>query len=120
MSSVRTLPPRSPRGMPLGERLLSMVVLDPDTGCLLWDRATNEKGYGYISVNGRMRRAHIVAWELWVGPVPEGLVLDHFVCSRRACIIPRHLKPSTQAANLHRSPLVIWNRRKREQLAAAA
>ena len=34
-------------------------------------------GYGQISVNGKMQLAHRVAYELLVGPIPEGMSLDH-------------------------------------------
>lgn len=46
-------------------------------GCWEWGAAANSHGYGHISVDGRMRPAHRVAWELTNGPIPEGMDLDH-------------------------------------------
>jgi hypothetical protein len=34
-------------------------------------------GYGLVSVGGKQQRAHRVSYELFVGPIPTGLVLDH-------------------------------------------
>lgn len=45
--------------------------------------------------------AHRVAYELWVGPIPEGMELDHR-CKVRACINPAHLEPVTHAENMRR------------------
>jgi hypothetical protein len=45
-----------------------------------------------------MRRAHRVAFEWLVGPVPKGLVLDH-LCRNRGCVNPSHLEPVTQQVN---------------------
>ena len=42
------------------------------------DRSRNADGYGQVSWGGRSRLAHRVAFEAFLGPVPVGLVLDHF------------------------------------------
>jgi hypothetical protein len=49
----------------------------------------------------RSSDAHRVAYELLVGPVPDGLVLDH-LCRNRACCNPAHLEPVTMRENLRR------------------
>jgi len=46
-------------------------------------------------------RAHRFAYELLVGPIPEGMDLDH-VCGVRLCVWPEHLEPVTHAENLRR------------------
>ncbi len=46
--------------------------------------------------------AHRVAYELAIGPVPDGLVVDH-LCFNRACVRPGHLEPVTQQENVMRA-----------------
>lgn len=76
------------------ERALRAVeVVD---GCWIWPN-TNGRGYGYFGD----RRAHREVWEFLVGPLPEGMVLDHG-CRTTACVNPAHLEPVTQAVNMQR------------------
>lgn len=89
-----------PKGMTLLERLLRLTVPEPNTGCWLWMGAVGHKGYGSIwdGSKGRFVRAHRVSYELHVGPIPEGLQIDH-LCRVRCCINPNHLEPVTQSVN---------------------
>lgn len=81
--------------------------------CHPWLAAVGTGGYGYFFINGRMRSAHIVAWEFTNGPTPSGQELDHEchnsavrngtcragVCSHRTCCNESHLKPKTRLAH---------------------
>jgi hypothetical protein len=65
-------------------------------------------GYGQFRVRPRTLRAHVIAYTLLVGPVPEGMVLDH-LCRNPPCVNPAHLEPVTQGTNSRRgmAPTVI-------------
>jgi hypothetical protein len=67
-------------------------------GCWVWNGPVFN-GYGYMKVAGRVRGAHRVSYELFVGAVPEGLQLDH-LCRNRACLNPAHLEPVTMVENV--------------------
>lgn len=76
-------------------------VGEPDD-CWLWLGSTNgSNGYGRLGRRPTWHLAHRYAYEQAVGPIPEGLVLDH-LCSVRLCCNPAHLEPVTQAENLAR------------------
>ena len=68
-------------------------------GCWKWDGAIASHGYGVLNVNGRIKRAHRVAWELLNGPIPERAVVLHS-CDTPSCVNPLHLSIGTQAQNL--------------------
>lgn len=69
----------------------------PD-GCWLWTGA-KIKDYGIIHVRGRKNvRTHRVAYELLVGPVPDGLELDH-LCRNPPCCNPAHLEAVSHKVN---------------------
>jgi hypothetical protein len=72
----------------------------PDLGpCWVWTAMTRA-GYGQFRV-ARHMAAHRFAYELMVGPIPDGYDLDH-LCRNRACVRPDHLEPVTRRENLRR------------------
>lgn len=85
------------------ESLLAAVAEVTDSGCWLVRRRTLA-GYGQVVRSGRPRLAHRMSYELFVGPIPEGLDLDH-LCRNRPCCNPEHLEPVTRRENLMRSPI---------------
>lgn len=60
-------------------------------------------GYGVIQRRGKQRLAHRLSYEAFVGPIPDGLQIDH-LCRVRACFNPEHLEPVTARENILRSP----------------
>lgn len=93
------------------ERLLNKIMrVPPPDGivgeCRLWTGHCNEKGYAKIQFNRKSRRASRVAYELFVGPISEGLVIDH-TCRRRNCVNPDHLEPVTQWINVLRGKAAV-------------
>lgn len=81
------------------EWLLSRVRCDEvGTGCCYWTAGTNTRGYGKANLNGKPVMAHRVAYQLFVGPIPDGLTIDH-LCRVRGCVNPLHLEPVTRREN---------------------
>lgn len=66
--------------------------------CWEWGASTDSPGYGRVWVDGRMRPAHRVAWELTNGPIPDGMFLDHR-CGNHRCVNPDHLRVVTPGQN---------------------
>lgn len=93
-------------------RFMDKVSPEPNSGCWLWMAALNHKGYGVFEGRANKKQmAHRFAFEWHIGPIPEGLELDH-LCRVRCCVNPRHLEPVTKLENLRRSAVGIVNRSK--------
>lgn len=82
----------------------SKVDKDAGSGCWLWMACTNRGGYGVFTSKeyGRARLAHRVAYGMSVGPIPDGLTLDH-LCVNPPCVNPVHMEPVTLAENRARA-----------------
>lgn len=72
--------------------------------CWLWRGQVSRAGYGQFRVArpDRMLLAHRWSYAHHVGPIPEGLELDH-LCRVRQCVNPAHLEPVTPRENQRRS-----------------
>ena len=87
---------------------------DRSSDCWLWTAGRFPQGYGQFKLDGRPQAAHRVAYELVVGPIPEGLELDHTChngdescqggdgCRHRRCVNPAHLEPVLHVENIRR------------------
>lgn len=74
------------------------------SGCWIWAGYISAKGYGRMRTQSGPQQtigAHRVAYELLVGPIPEGLTIDH-LCRNRGCVNPEHLEVVTQRENTRR------------------
>ena len=99
-----------PKPRPVMERLMAKIEID-ENGCWMWTGSTSgsKPGYGQIYVHGQPRpiATHRVAYEELVGPIPEGLELDHLCYlpsgySNRLCCNPEHLELVTRSRNAFR------------------
>lgn len=82
-------------------------LTDRSGPCWLWLGQKDRLGYARIQMptgkrGGKSCLAHCVSYELFVGPIPEGLELDHVKdrgCTSRACVNPAHLEPVMHREN---------------------
>lgn len=86
---------------------------DNESACWIWQKALDRDGYGVIQAI-RRDSAHRVAYLAFVGPIPDGRVLDHTChstdafcpggndCLHRRCVNPAHLEPVTVGENTQR------------------
>lgn len=97
-----------PAHMPLAEQLASKYVEGP--GCWEWTGALSHtrKGPAYPEFTRRVEpgkyrvfKGHRAMYELHVGPIPEGYVVDH-LCENTRCVRPDHLRAVTQRENILR------------------
>lgn len=78
--------------------------VDASGDCWLWTAALNHHGYGSWSsrrLNLGTRAAHRIAWMWLVGPIPNGMQIDH-LCRVRNCVNPDHLMLATPGENVRR------------------
>jgi hypothetical protein len=67
--------------------------------CWEWTGRLDRDGYGHFGKHGRL--VHRMLWELLVGPIPDGLQIDH-LCRNRKCVNPDHLEPVSSLENTRR------------------
>jgi len=82
-------------------------ILVNENGCWIWQRWIDIGGYGRLYLGAsknwyqREIKVHRFIYELFNGPVPKGLEIDH-LCRVRACCNPHHLEAVTHSTNLLR------------------
>lgn len=74
--------------------------------CWEWTRATDGKSrgreYGRVKRGGKVWLTHRYAWEQLVGPIPDGMTIEH-ICRNKRCVNPDHLELLTLAENGRRN-----------------
>lgn len=71
--------------------------------CWIWIGGLGNDGYAGIKDGDKRVGAHRWAYEFYIGPIPEGMYLDHFKCGRTDCVNPNHVRPVTPRENVLRS-----------------
>jgi len=86
--------------MPAHQSRFEKFISQHPSGCWNWTGAKTAKGYGRFHLGGN-KHAHRVSYEIYKGPIPNGLVLDH-LCRNPNCVNPDHLEPVTLVENIQR------------------
>jgi hypothetical protein len=77
--------------------------VDESSGCWLWKGYVGKRGYAVYTklIDGKRPIAHRYVYEALIGPIPEGMTLDH-LCGHPSCVNPEHLEPVTLRENVLR------------------
>lgn len=83
----------------LAARLDTGSIPEPNSGCFLWIRTVNNRGYGQITYRGRPILAHRAAWEVaHAKKIPAGALVLHS-CDNPSCVNPSHLRLGDASEN---------------------
>ena len=100
----------------LPDTIANKIDFGPD--CWLWMGATQSRGYGSLSIDGRAWLAHRAVYTLLVDEIPDGLTLDH-LCLVKRCVNPSHLEPVSASENKRRQTQSITHCLRGHELSGA-
>lgn len=80
------------------KEFFSNIKFNESNWCWEWK---NAKIYGYFRLNGKKTVCHKISYQLFIGPIPQGLELDH-LCRNMKCCNPEHLEAVTHKENVLR------------------
>jgi hypothetical protein len=83
----------------LRARLQQDILVNNESGCWEWQAGANAEGYGYLTHQGVLYRAHRAAWLAYCGPIPKGMLVCHR-CDNPPCCNPDHLFIDTDWGNV--------------------
>ena len=98
------------------DRFFKYVRVAPETGCWVWTGHRNADGYGRFNTHPKPYQQRSFYAHRWlyiqlIGPIAEGLHLDHWVCNNPACVNPLHLRLMTPTENDVRANNRRWAQR---------
>jgi hypothetical protein len=79
-------------------RFNQKYIIDSETGCWIWQNCSNKQGYGLFRHKKRSFLAHRFAYEYYVGPLDDKLMICH-ECNNTRCVNPDHLRQDTRLSN---------------------
>lgn len=96
MRQGKKLMPLVGTALTLDQRI--MAKISKTATCWEWTGSISASGYGIIRHEGRSRPAHRSTYELFIGGIPDGMIIDH-LCHNRSCVNPDHLRLATYKQN---------------------
>src|ERR1700692_1180704 len=89
-----------------------LLKVEKTNFCWNWLAQKDAVGYGTFWMNRKRNLAHRISYELHVGPIPEGLTIDH-LCRNPSCVNPEHMQPVSLRENILRGngPAAINSRK---------